>query len=219
MKRLGLILLILPIFSAAEVVVPVDSVENNVNIRMSPDAKSEIVGKLNQGDWLRLVSSEPGWHEVEIAGGATGFISADWTNVLAEPPAGKEQQVADTSLDDGKQKPEEEAPAGDEADAVTASAAETPAVEQPAQPESEPVPDPVADAEAVGAPAEDASGLEALVAEAVAEAKEAETVDGAEEAETVDGAEEAETVATAEETGDTDTDDAVEDEPAASGRR
>lgn len=88
MKRLlGLILCMTPLLSFAEVVVPIDSVENHVNIRMSADAKSEIVGRLQQGDYVPLVNSIPDWHEVEIAGGATGFISSDWTNVLDAPPA------------------------------------------------------------------------------------------------------------------------------------
>lgn len=88
MKRLpALILLLLPLWSAADVVVPIQSVEDHVNIRLNRDAASEIVGHLNQGEWLILVESTPGWHEVEIAGGATGFISSDWTIVLAEPPA------------------------------------------------------------------------------------------------------------------------------------
>jgi hypothetical protein len=88
MKSLSrLLLLALPLFAAAEVVVPIDSVEDHVNIRMSADPQSEIVGHLNQGDYLQLVASAAGWHEVAIAGGATGFISADWTTVLAEPPA------------------------------------------------------------------------------------------------------------------------------------
>lgn len=91
----GLLLLILPLFVAAEVVVPIESVENHVNIRMSPDSKSEIVGHLNQGDYLPLVASTEEWHEVAIAGGATGFISAEWTVVLAEPPS----QVAETESD------------------------------------------------------------------------------------------------------------------------
>jgi hypothetical protein len=87
----GLLLLILPLIAVAEVVVPIDSVENHVNIRMSADSKSEIVGRLNQGEYLPLVESIPEWHEVEIAGGATGFISADWTVVLDEPPAVTEE--------------------------------------------------------------------------------------------------------------------------------
>jgi hypothetical protein len=88
MERLaGLLLLLLPLFAAAEVVVPIESVENHINIRMSADAKSEIVGHLNQGDYLPLVESIAEWHEVEITGGATGFVSADWSVVLDEPPA------------------------------------------------------------------------------------------------------------------------------------
>jgi hypothetical protein len=88
MKRLlGLLVCMLPLLSAAEVVVPIDSVEYHVNIRMSPDAKSEIVGRLFRGDSAVVVRSIPEWHEVEIAGGATGFISVDWTILLDEVPA------------------------------------------------------------------------------------------------------------------------------------
>lgn len=88
MERLaGLLLLLLPLFAAAEVVVPIESVKSHINIRMSADAKSEIVGHLNQGDYLPLVESIADWHVVEIAGGATGFVSADWSVVLDEPPA------------------------------------------------------------------------------------------------------------------------------------
>ena len=83
MKRLlGLLLCVLAPPSAAEVVVPIDSVEDHVNIRMSPDAKTEIVGRLFRGDSATIVHSTPEWHEIEIAGGATGFISTDWTIVL-----------------------------------------------------------------------------------------------------------------------------------------
>ncbi len=84
---LGLLLYMLPLLSAAAVVVPIDSVEDHVNIRLFPDAKSERVGRLQQGDSARLVRSLPDWHEIAIAGGATGFISADWTNVLDKAPA------------------------------------------------------------------------------------------------------------------------------------
>lgn len=87
MKRfLGLTACLLPLLSAAEVVVPVESVEEHVNIRMVPDTKSEIVGRLYRGDSAKLVQSMPEWHEVEIAGGATGYISAEWTIVLDKLP-------------------------------------------------------------------------------------------------------------------------------------
>jgi hypothetical protein len=100
MKRLGLMLLMLPLLSSAEVVVPIDSVENNVNIRMSPDSTSEIVGRLKQGDWMLLVESTPGWHEVEISGGATGFISADWSKVLDEAPEPDEVVAANEASEE-----------------------------------------------------------------------------------------------------------------------
>ena len=171
MKRLGLILLFLPMFSAADVVVPIDSVENNVNIRLSPDAKSDIVGKLNQGDWLPLVSSEPGWHEVEIAGDATGFISADWTSVLDEPPPDAEKAVVAAVPEPEAQDPEPaQAPVVTDDEELVADEQQVP--EPVVEPERTPAPEPVAEAEAVGAPVEEAGKLQELVAEATAAAEE-----------------------------------------------
>lgn len=84
---LGLTACLLPLFSAAEFVMPIESVEEFVNIRMVPDTKSEVVGRLFQGDTATLVRSIEEWHEVEIAGGATGYISAEWTLVVDLVPA------------------------------------------------------------------------------------------------------------------------------------
>ena len=87
MKRLlGLIACTLPLFSVAEFVVPIETVEEYVNIRMVPDQKSEIVGRLFRGDSATLVQSLPEWHEIKIAGGATGYISSEWTNVVDSLP-------------------------------------------------------------------------------------------------------------------------------------
>lgn len=83
----GLTVCILPLLCVAERVVPIESVEEYVNIRMLPDAKSEIVGRLYQGDSAELVKSIPEWHEIEIAGGATGYISAEWTVLVEKMPA------------------------------------------------------------------------------------------------------------------------------------
>ena len=105
----GLVICMLPLLSAAEVVVPIDSVENFVNIRLSSDAKSEIVGRLQQGESTPIVQSIPEWHEVEIAGGATGFISADWTNVLDEAPAPVAEQVAEELVTDNEEPAEAQA--------------------------------------------------------------------------------------------------------------
>jgi hypothetical protein len=83
---LGLLVSLLPLLVVAEVVVPVDTVDDFVNIRMFPDAKSERVGRLQRGDYARLVQSIPDWHEIEIAGGATGYISVEWTILMDEAP-------------------------------------------------------------------------------------------------------------------------------------
>jgi len=85
MNRLTILLvLILPLSCLADSVVPIDEVENNVNIRLSPDASSEIVGRLDQGSSTELVRSIEGWHEVQLEGDATGYISADWTRVVSD---------------------------------------------------------------------------------------------------------------------------------------
>ena len=76
--------LLLSLVCVADVVVPIDKVESSVNIRSAPDAGSDIVGRLKQGDSLPLVGTGSGWHEVQLEGDSTGFISADWARVRVE---------------------------------------------------------------------------------------------------------------------------------------
>ena len=90
---LGLVLLTLPLVAAAETVAPVESVETFVNIRLYPEAGTEIVGRLSRGDELVLIRTVAGWHEVELPGGGTGFIHADWAMVVAETPEPVEPAV------------------------------------------------------------------------------------------------------------------------------
>jgi len=90
---LGLVLLTLPLVATAETVAPVESVETFVNIRLNPEAGTEIVGRLTQGDELVFIRTVDGWHEVELPGGGTGFIHADWANVVAEAPEPVEEVV------------------------------------------------------------------------------------------------------------------------------
>ena len=92
---LGLVLLTLPLIATAELVVPVESVETFVNIRLNPQAGTEIVGRLHRGDELVLVKTVDGWHEVELPGGGVGFIHADWAVVKAETPEPLEEVVAE----------------------------------------------------------------------------------------------------------------------------
>ncbi len=80
----ALLAFILPVWCCAELVVPIRTVDEYVNIRLMPDSKTEIVGRLNQGESAALVGTQDGWHEVVLEGDATGYISADWTVVLDE---------------------------------------------------------------------------------------------------------------------------------------
>ena len=91
-QALILLALAAPAF-AADVVVPVDSVENNVNIRMEADPKSEIVGKLSQGDSLPFQRSVPGWNEVKLEDDAYGYISDGWSNVISDQEFAARQAV------------------------------------------------------------------------------------------------------------------------------
>lgn len=160
------LLVIVAVFTAAtqlvraEVVVPIDSVEIHVNVRFGPDAKSEIVGRLHQGSSMPFVRSVPGWHEVELEGGGTGYIAEVWTRVV-----GEERTV--------------EAPAiREKADVVTPEAAVA-EVRQPSHPEAAAAPaqDPddsgkAADDAALIAPsvvAEEAEEVVAPIAEPLAE--------------------------------------------------
>jgi len=132
MKHLsGLLFLLLPLIAAAEVVVPIASVKEHVNIRMSPDPSSEIVGRLYQGDSMRLVERMAGWYEIDISGGATGFISIDWVVVLDEfPPVSEDIESAGEPVPDlptgtvtqGKGGPQTEAPEDSEVDPLSLEA-------------------------------------------------------------------------------------------------
>jgi hypothetical protein len=125
MKRLGLILLLLPIVSAADVVVPIDAVQNNVNIRQSPETGSDIVGRLPQGEWLALTERVPGWNGVELPDGSTGYISADWTRVLDNAPASSKKAEpligADTAEETDGAENDDSASATVQDDAVAAA--------------------------------------------------------------------------------------------------
>ena len=88
MKYLSSILFILlPMLGLADQVVPIDKVENSVNIRLNADAGSDVVGELRQGESMPLVSTVDGWYEVQLEGGSTGYVSSDWSRVVtaAEP--------------------------------------------------------------------------------------------------------------------------------------
>ena len=80
---LGSFLLLLSVVSAADTVVTVESVESYVNIRSTPESGSDVIGRLEKGVPLEYVGSVAGWHEVVVSEGLTGFVSADWSEVVA----------------------------------------------------------------------------------------------------------------------------------------
>ena len=122
---LGFLMLTLPFLCAADVVVPIDSVESYVNIRKSPEAGTEVVGQLRKGVPLQLVKTVPGWNEVELADGATGFVSADWSTVIVD------EAVEADVVDEGIEAAEPVVEAVEEPEA---------AAEPAAEPEAEPEP-------------------------------------------------------------------------------
>jgi hypothetical protein len=96
MKSLSALLFaFLPLVAVADVIVPAASVENYVNIRKAPDAASEVVGRLGQGDAFELVSAPDGWYEVRLGDELTGFVSADWAEVRAGDDVAEVEDVAD----------------------------------------------------------------------------------------------------------------------------
>lgn len=153
---LGLLVLAFPLLCAADVVVTIDSVDSYVNIRKSPEAGTEIVGRLQKGVPLQLVKSVPGWHEVELDDeGNTGFVSADWSNVIVDDVA----EDVDQAADEEPPAPEAVAEVAEEPEPApepVVEEAEEPApepepvvevVEEP-EPAPEPEPEPVVEPEA-----------------------------------------------------------------------
>lgn len=117
--------LLIPLVTIADTVVPVDSVESYVNIRQAPQSDADVVGRLQQGSSLPFVASAEGWNEVRLDSGESGFISADWSTVIAEEsPAPVAEAAADTEAEPGSS-------VGDE----TATGAE-PVIETAAGPEA-----------------------------------------------------------------------------------
>jgi Bacterial SH3 domain/Chaperone of endosialidase len=176
--RILTVLILLPVAAFADIVVPADRVENSVNVRLSPDASSEIVGKLDKGASAELVESIDGWHEIQLEGGATGFISADWSQVVSDTEddvVAIVEEVVEEVVEDALEATVESAVDDtvdaitntDIADAVSEDAVEeqatVPAVVAEAEVESVPVPklDPVTEPDAKPAPSVQTTIVEA----------------------------------------------------------
>jgi hypothetical protein len=94
----GALVALLPLLAAADQVVPVDEVTSYVKIREAPDASAEIVGRLHRSKPRRHVATVAGWHEVVLDDGSSGFVSSDWSVIVADAgaePAGEPEDEAE----------------------------------------------------------------------------------------------------------------------------
>ncbi len=149
MKILTCLLLMASMLASADDVVPIASVSSHVNIRMLPDSSSEIVGRLEQGSAATLTESIAGWHEIEIEGGATGFVSADWTSIVATAQAAESDTSAAPADELDRQDDEKDVVAEVSNSVAAEDSATLPAVETQPEPGAERVNMPAA----VAAPA------------------------------------------------------------------
>ena len=79
----------------ADRVVPSERVRSSVVLREQPKRGATPLGRLAKGEEARWLESVPGWHRVELADGASGFVSAAWTQRLEDPPAPPTPEVAE----------------------------------------------------------------------------------------------------------------------------
>ena len=143
---LALFILALPFAVAADTVETIESVESYVNIRSAPEAGADVVGQLQQGVPLPHAGSIEGWHEVEISEGLTGFVSADWSQVVVveevvevEPELAVEPEVVEVEPEPAVE------PEVVEVEPELVAEPEVVEVEEPVEPEAieEPAPAPV----------------------------------------------------------------------------
>ncbi len=163
--RAALVLIVaalgLPSLTAADVVVPIDSVQLFVNIRAEANADSDVIGRLYQGDNMPLVQSIDGWHEIEIEPDFNGYISSDWTTAVTDADAvaavadsGDARDAGDTGEVPEASEPEP-APVSELEEIEKAAEAETPEPVPTAEPEAEPVPESSPEEVVEEAPAEE----------------------------------------------------------------
>ncbi|HYD83752.1 MAG TPA: MBL fold metallo-hydrolase [Opitutus sp.] len=71
----------------ADEIQPSDSVVTGVVIRAAPTTSSDRLGLLRPEETLLFVSDRPGWNEVSLRDGRTGFVSKRWTiRIESEEP-------------------------------------------------------------------------------------------------------------------------------------
>ena len=159
---LGSLLLLLSVVCAADTVVTVESVESYVNIRSAPESGSDVIGRLEKGIPLEHVDSVPGWHEVVVSEGLTGFVSADWSEVIAADTAGEAPLAPAEAPEPPAEMAEVEPAPAAESEPAAAIAAVEPGPAEAAEPVAEPEPAEAPEAVAVDDEPEPAIAPEAV---------------------------------------------------------
>ena len=79
----------MPLFLAAlaDNVVPSARVSSAVVVRGGPSTSTAILGRLRPGDSGTIIGEVPGWYQVALVDGTSGYVSKAWTVVVADSAA------------------------------------------------------------------------------------------------------------------------------------
>lgn len=94
-----------PELQTSEQIIPIGKVKSHVNVRERPDAGSAIVGQLMSNETASLVGEAPGWFQVTLNDGTTGFVSRDWTEMAKAEPAATEVAPAEAVAEPAAETP------------------------------------------------------------------------------------------------------------------
>lgn len=88
---ISLALLCPGIARAADCATPASRVAESVPIRPSASSSEQPIGRLPKGDQREIISTVPGWYEIQLEGDSSGFVSTGWNERV--PCAGAPEPV------------------------------------------------------------------------------------------------------------------------------
>jgi hypothetical protein len=80
---LFLALVLTPAIAVADSVVPSDRVKSHLRVRSN--ATGPVIGSLRPGDSATHLATRGEWHQIELADGRVGFVSAAWSRLVRDP--------------------------------------------------------------------------------------------------------------------------------------
>jgi hypothetical protein len=87
--------LLAPAVALADTVVPSDEVHSRLLVRAGAGPGGSQVGSLRPSEHAAYLETRDGWHQVRLADGTSGFVSAAWSRIVPEPgtPAAETAQL------------------------------------------------------------------------------------------------------------------------------